>query len=81
MGRGCEDPRVLKTKNGNYFMTYTSYDGKIARLMVASSPNLTTWKKYGPAFAKAYTESTWDLWSKSGSIVSKYEKAKSWPPV
>ncbi|MBC7851164.1 MAG: glycosidase [Chitinophagaceae bacterium] len=71
---GCEDPRVVEDDKGIYFMTYTSYDGKTARLLVASSTDLQTWKKHGPAFAKAYNGKYKDLWSKSGSIVSTYEK-------
>jgi len=65
---GCEDPRIVEDSSGNYILTYTSYDGKTARLMVASSPDLIHWTKYGPAFSGKYR----DVWSKSGSIVSDY---------
>lgn len=37
---GCEDPRIVETNDGRYIMTYTSYDGKVARLCLASSTNL-----------------------------------------
>lgn len=70
---GCEDPRVVQNNNGIYFMTYTSYDGDKARLMVASSPDLFNWTKYGPAFAKAGNGKYVDTWSKSGSIISEYK--------
>ena len=50
-------------------MTYTSYDGKTARLCVASSRDLLTWTKTGPAFAKAGGGRFRDRWSKSGAIV------------
>ncbi|MBD0285936.1 MAG: glycosidase [Flavisolibacter sp.] len=73
---GCEDPRVVEDGNGTYFMTYTSYDGKVARLMVASSKDLFHWTKHGPAFAKAYNGKYADFWSKSGSIVSRYVNGK-----
>jgi predicted GH43/DUF377 family glycosyl hydrolase len=66
---GTEDPRVVEDANGTYYMTYTAYDGKLARLQVASSPDLRHWTKYGNAFGGKYL----DKWSKSGSIVSKYE--------
>jgi predicted GH43/DUF377 family glycosyl hydrolase len=53
-------------------MNYTSYDGDKARLMVASSPDLLHWKKWGRAFEDAATTQYADGWSKSGSIVSSY---------
>jgi predicted GH43/DUF377 family glycosyl hydrolase len=66
---GTEDPRVVEDAKGTYYMTYTSYDGKLARLQVASSSDLRKWTKYGNAFGGKYL----NKWSKSGSIVSKYE--------
>ncbi|QHT70108.1 glycosidase [Rhodocytophaga rosea] len=67
---GCEDPRVIEDEKGTYYMTYTAYDGTLARLCVASSPDLVRWTKHGLAFAQA-GESYKDLWSKSGSIVCR----------
>jgi predicted GH43/DUF377 family glycosyl hydrolase len=69
---GCEDPRVVEDEKGIFYMTYTAYDGRTARLLVATSPDLVHWTKYGPAFAKAYNGKYLDGWSKSGSIVSRY---------
>jgi predicted GH43/DUF377 family glycosyl hydrolase len=66
---GCEDPRVVETDEGRYVMTYTAYDGKTARLCVASSRDLVQWTKHGPAFAKAADGRHRDRWSKSGAIV------------
>jgi len=74
---GCEDPRVVQDSNGTYIMTYTAYDGKTARLMVASSKDLLQWHKHGPAFAKAFNGKYLNTWSKSGSIVSKYVNGKT----
>jgi hypothetical protein len=51
---GCEDPRVVEDSSGKYYMTYTAYDGTLARLMVATSTDLSHWTKCGPAFAKSY---------------------------
>ena len=65
---GCEDPRLVETEEGRYILTYTAYDGKTARLCVASSPDLQTWKKEGLAFKDAKYES---FWSKSGAIICK----------
>jgi predicted GH43/DUF377 family glycosyl hydrolase len=64
---GCEDPRCVQGEDGTYVMTYTAYDGKIARLFVASSRDLRTWTKHGSAFAPRFR----DTWSKSGSIVCR----------
>lgn len=73
---GVEDPRIVEDSTGMYFMTYTSYDGKTARLMVASSPDLQHWTKHGPVFAHAYGGKYLNQWSKSGSIVSRYAQGK-----
>ena len=73
---GVEDPRIVEDSTGMYFMTYTSYDGKTARLMVASSPDLVHWTKHGPVFAHAYGGKYLNQWSKSGSIVSRYAQGK-----
>ncbi len=70
---GTEDPRVVEDDKGTYYMTYTAYDGKLARLHVATSPDLRHWTKYGNAFAQAAGGKYVDKWSKSGSIVSRYE--------
>ena len=67
---GCEDPRIVSTEDGNYFLCYTAWNGKLARLSIASSNDLLSWKKYGPVFLNAGQQ--WlDTWSKSGSIVSR----------
>lgn len=62
---GCEDPRVVRRDDGLYIMTYTAYDGTIARLCVASSTVLVNWKKHGLAFQDGKYR---DLWSKSGPL-------------
>ena len=66
---GTEDPRVVEDARGTYYVTYTAYDGKLARLHVASSPDLRHWTKYGNAFGGKYL----NKWSKSGAIVARYE--------
>ncbi|HYE56527.1 MAG TPA: glycoside hydrolase family 130 protein [Chitinophagaceae bacterium] len=73
---GCEDPRIAESSDGTYILTYTAYDGDKARLMVASSRDLYHWTKHGPAFATAYNGKYVDKWSKSGSIVSTYNKGR-----
>lgn len=72
---GCEDPRVVEDSAGRYILTYTSYDGDKARLMVATSTDLRKWEKHGPAFSKAYNGKYVNKWSKSGAIVSTYDSS------
>ena len=69
---GCEDPRVVRDDKGMYYMMYTAYDSTTARLFVATSLDLLTWKKHGSVFNKAYNGKYALKWSKSGSVVSKY---------
>jgi predicted GH43/DUF377 family glycosyl hydrolase len=52
-------------------LAYTSWNYKVARLSIAVSKDLTHWEKKGPAFAKAYDGKFLDIWSKSGSIITK----------
>lgn len=63
--KGVEDPRVVKVGN-TYYMTYTGYDGKVAKLCLATSKNLVTWKKHGPVFDDFPQTNDW---TKSGAIL------------
>jgi predicted GH43/DUF377 family glycosyl hydrolase len=73
---GCEDPRIVEDSKGVYYMTYTAFDGKVARLLIATSKDLVHWTKYGSVFAEAYKGKYLDKWSKSGSIVATYKDGK-----
>lgn len=73
---GCEDPRVAVTEDGLYVMMYTSWNRKVPRLSVATSRDLVTWEKHGPAFQNAYNGRFKDLACKSGSIVTKLVNGK-----
>lgn len=64
---GCEDPRIVEREEGGYVMTYSAWNGKNCLLSIATSDDLVTWTKHGPAFPAKYSE----LWSKSGSIVCR----------
>ena len=68
---GCEDPRVVEDERGLYIMTYTAFDGKTARLCIASSKDLYHWKKEGPAFVRVEGGRFNDVWSKSGAIITR----------
>src|SRR5687768_1062124 len=72
---GCEDPRIVEDENGTYYMTYTAYDGDKARLLIASSKDLYHWTKHGHAFKNDTAQV--NKWSKSGSIICKYENGKA----
>lgn len=63
---GVEDPRIVATEDGSYLLTYTSYDGKIARLCFATSRDLLKWEKHGPLLK---SEKYINAWSKSGAVV------------
>lgn len=63
---GVEDPRIVETEDGRYMLTYTSYDGKTARLCIASSTDLIHWTKHGLVLNSVKYKNTW---SKSGAIV------------
>ncbi len=67
---GVEDPRLVESEDGLYFMTYTAYDGKTARLCLASSPDLRQWTKHGLVLGEGKFRNTW---SKSGAILSRRE--------
>ena len=71
---GCEDPRVVAADvDGKtlYVMTYTSWNNKVPRLAIATSSDLKTWTKHGPALLRAYNGKFKDLACKSGSIVTE----------
>jgi predicted GH43/DUF377 family glycosyl hydrolase len=66
---GVEDPRIVEAEDSTYIMTYTAYDGKIARLLLATSKDLIHWTKRGVALSGKYR----NTWSKSGAIVARRE--------
>jgi beta-1,2-mannosidase len=68
---GCEDPRVAVTEDGTYVMLYTQWNKKVPRIGVATSKDLITWKKHGPAFQDAYDGRFFNMASKSASIVTR----------
>ena len=61
MPGGCEDPRVVRFSD-TYYLTYTAYDGKVARLCLATSKDLYRWTKHGVLFPELG-------WTKAGGIV------------
>ncbi len=71
---GVEDPRVVEAEDGTYVMTYTQWNRDVPRLAVATSRDLVTWRKHGPAFARADTAGKFQrVESKSGAILCRVE--------
>ena len=69
---GCEDPRVVKTEEGLYVMTYTQWNRKVPRLAVATTRDFKTWEKHGLAFGKCHDGRFAEAFSKSASIVTRF---------
>src|SRR5687768_10835976 len=55
---GVEDPRVVEAEDSTYYMTYTAYDGQLARLLLARSKDLMRWEKLGTVLNGKY-RNTW----------------------
>jgi beta-1,2-mannosidase len=70
---GVEDPRIVESESDEYILTYTSYDGKTARLCLATSKDLQHWTKHGLILS---SEKYKDTWSKSGAIVAEQKENK-----
>jgi predicted GH43/DUF377 family glycosyl hydrolase len=67
---GCEDPRVVRIGE-IFYLTYTAYDGRTARLAMAISRDLHSWEKHGLALP--------DLgWTKSGALLSTPVEGRYW---
>ncbi len=79
---GCEDPRIVEREDGLYVMTYTQWSQSPCegdsgvKMAVASSRDLLSWEKHGPAFAKSYGGKYLGRHSKSGSIVCRIENGR-----
>ncbi len=73
---GCEDPRVAVTAAGTYVVFYTEWNRDVPRLGVATSRDLTHWKKYGPMFRAAYSGKFLNIATKSASILTKVVSGK-----
>ena len=68
---GVEDPRLVETEDGTYVLTYTQWNRDVPRLAIATSPDLLTWTKHGPAFAAADGGKYLRAETKSGAILSR----------
>lgn len=79
---GCEDPRITSIGE-QYYLTYTGWDRKRARLCLATSTDLHHWEKHGPLFQGYDTFAATNMphhgdWSKAGVILPYQLKGKWW---
>jgi len=70
---GVEDPRLVETADGTYVLTYTQWNRDVPRLAVATSRDLVSWTKHGPAFARAAGGKYLNQETKSGAILCRLE--------
>jgi predicted GH43/DUF377 family glycosyl hydrolase len=73
---GVEDPRIVESEDRTYILTYTQWNRDVPRLAVATSRDLVTWTKHGPAFAHAAGGKYLRTESKSGAILSRREGSR-----
>jgi beta-1,2-mannosidase len=73
---GVEDPRIVEGEDGTYVLTYTQWNRKTYSVGVASSTDLTTWTKHGPAFLTAAGGKYAKLKYKSAGIVTRLDHDK-----
>ena len=69
---GVEDPRIVESEDGTYVLAYTQWNRDVPRLAIATSKDLVTWTKHGPALAKFDTAGKYrHLDHKSGAILTR----------
>lgn len=73
---GCEDPRVVEGEDGTYVVAYTQWNHDRYDAGIATSKDLHSWTKHGPALAKAYGGKYAKLQYKSAGIVTKLEDGR-----
>ena len=75
-GGGVEDPRLVQI-GGTYYLTYTGYNTKDARLCLAVSRDLLHWERQG-VILPAH-QGRWNVgWTKSGAILNERINGKYW---
>jgi len=70
--QGMEDPRIVHIE-GTYYLTYTAFDGKNARIAYATSQDLKNWQKKGIISPQLTYDVAEDLFRQSGhNLKEKY---------
>ncbi len=70
---GVEDPRIVQAENGAYVLTYTQWNRQTYTVGIATSTDLLTWTKHGPAFADAAHGKYANLMYKSAGILTRLD--------
>ena len=71
---GVEDPRVVEAPDGTYVLTYTQWNRETYSVGIATSKDLLTWTKHGPAFGSEGQYAS--LKYKSAGIVTHIERGR-----
>lgn len=80
---GCEDPRVVESPDGTFYMYYTMWNhgnpqdvSRSARIGVASSRDLVQWEKHGAIFKDAHGGKFVNTWHKAASVVTQVQDGR-----
>lgn len=82
---GCEDPRIVESEDGDFFLYYTMWNRdnpkgkkKTAKIGVATSPDLKNWTKHGPIFAQpeGLMRSEIPEWHKACGVVQEEKNGR-----
>ncbi len=71
---GVEDPRLVEGPDGTYVLTYTQWNRQTYSVGIATSKDLLSWTKYGPAFGSEGKYA--GLKYKSAGIVTRVEHGR-----
>ncbi len=66
---GVEDPRIVQSEDGTYYLTYTQWNRQTYDVGIASSRDLVHWTKHGPIFSGKYSTMRY----KSAGIVTRID--------
>ena len=75
---GVEDPRIVEAPDGTYVLTYTQWSRTrgVYSVGIATSRDLHTWTKHGPAFRGAYDGRYDEYKYKSAAIVTELRSGR-----
>jgi predicted GH43/DUF377 family glycosyl hydrolase len=71
---GVEDPRIVEAPDGTYVLTYTQWNRQTYSVGIATSKDLLTWTKHGPAFGNQSKYA--NLMYKSAGILTRPEHGR-----
>jgi predicted GH43/DUF377 family glycosyl hydrolase len=71
---GVEDPRIIERDDGTYVLTYTQWNRKTYSVGIATSKDLLSWTKFGPAFGSEGKYGA--LMYKSAGIVTRVDHGR-----